>query len=141
MEELVRRTLERFLLGTMVSSSFCLAVVTTQSPAQEPTTSPDNTKANQCNRSNAESTADEQKENSSDRDTTRRMRQSLVKDKSLSTYAHNIKIITHNGIVTLKGPVRSGEEKTALADKTAEVADENNVNNELTVARAKNSGG
>jgi len=134
----VGRALKHFLLVTMLVSSFCL-VFPTQSPAQQPT-SPDNTKANQRDRNSAEATADQQKENTSDRDTTRRIRQALVKDKSLSTYAHNVKIITQNGVVTLKGPVRSEEEKTAIASKAAEVAGESNVKNELTVAPGKNSG-
>ncbi len=48
--------------------------------------------------------------------------QALVKDKSLSTYAHNVKIIVQDGIVTLKGPVRSEEEKRAVEEKAAEAA-------------------
>jgi hyperosmotically inducible protein len=46
----------------------------------------------------------------------------VVSDKSLSTDAHNIKIIAQGGNVTLKGPVKSEEEKQALESKAAEVA-------------------
>jgi osmotically-inducible protein OsmY len=56
-----------------------------------------------------------------------------VKDKSLSTYAHNVKIITQNGQVTLKGPVRSEEEKRAIEAKAAEVAGDSKVTSELDV--------
>ena len=63
---------------------------------------------------------DQQKENQSDRELTAKVRQALVKDKSLSTYAHNVKIIAQDGIVTLKGPVRSEEEKKAVEEKAAE---------------------
>jgi osmotically-inducible protein OsmY len=56
-----------------------------------------------------------------------------VKDKSLSTYAHNVKIITQNGQVTLRGPVRSEEEKRAVEAKAAEVAGDNKVTSELDV--------
>jgi hyperosmotically inducible periplasmic protein len=83
---------------------------------------PDNTKTNQRDRSQNEPTADQQKENQSDRELTAKVRQALVKDKSLSTYAHNVKIIAQDGIVTLKGPVRSEEEKTAVEEKAAEAA-------------------
>ena len=62
-----------------------------------------------------------------------KIRQSFVHDKSLSTYAHNVKVIAQGGKVTLKGPVHSEEEKQALAAKAAEIAGSNNVNNELNV--------
>jgi osmotically-inducible protein OsmY len=56
-----------------------------------------------------------------------------VNDKSLSTYAHNVKIITQQGQVTLKGPVQSEDEKKAIEAKAAEVVGENKVSNELNV--------
>src|ERR1022692_300465 len=74
-------------------------------------TKADNTKVNERDRDKTEATADQQKENKSDRDLTKEIRRSIVKDKSLSTYAHNVKVISQNGAVTLKGPVRSEEEK------------------------------
>ena len=104
--------------------------------AQEPTTqpaAPDNTKVNERDRSKDEPTADQQKENRSDRDITQQIRQSIMKDKSLSTYAHNIKIITQNGQVTLKGPVRSEEEKKMVEAKATEVAGENKVSSQLDI--------
>lgn len=93
----------------------------------------DNTSVNKRDRSKGEPTADQQKENRSDRDVAKNVRRSLVKDKSLSTYAHNVKVISENGTVTLKGPVRSEEEKRAVESKAAEVAGSNNVRSELTV--------
>jgi len=62
-----------------------------------------------------------------------------VKDKSLSTYAHNIKIITQDGKVTLKGPVRSEEEKASIESKAVAIAGQNNVTNQLEVAPPKQS--
>jgi osmotically-inducible protein OsmY len=56
-----------------------------------------------------------------------------MKDKSLSTYAHNVKIITQNGRVTLKGPVRSEDEKKTVEAKATEVAGENKVTSELDI--------
>jgi len=93
----------------------------------------DNTKTNQRDRSASEPTADQQKENSSDRDITQQIRRSIMKDKSLSTYAHNIKIVTQNGQVTLKGPVRSEDEKRAVETKAAEVAGQDKVSSELDI--------
>lgn len=93
----------------------------------------DNTRTNERDRSASEPTADQQKDNRSDRDITQQIRQSIMKDKSLSTYAHNIKIITQQGQVTLKGPVQSEDEKKAIEAKAAEVAGENKVSSELNV--------
>jgi hyperosmotically inducible periplasmic protein len=56
-----------------------------------------------------------------------------MEDKSLSTYAHNVKIITQNGMVTLKGPVRSEDEKKAIEAKAAEVAGGDKVTNEMDI--------
>ena len=102
---------------------------------EPPTTNPagDNTKTNQRDRQPGELTADQQKENSSDRELAQKVRQSFVHDKSLSSYAHNVKVIAENGKITLKGPVRSEDEKNALATKAAEIAGADNVNNQLNV--------
>ena len=81
----------------------------------------DNTKLNERDRNAGEVTADQQKANATDRDLTRKIRQSVMADKSLSTYAHNIKIISQNGAVTLKGPVKSDDEKKALVAKAVAV--------------------
>jgi hyperosmotically inducible protein len=96
--------------------------------AQAP--APDNTKMNQQDR---DSTADQQKENPSDRELTQHVRKAIMQDKSLSSYAHNVKIVSQNGTVTLKGPVHSDEEKQAIEAKAAEVAGKDKVVNELTV--------
>ncbi len=107
-----------------------LAIAAAQDPASPP---PDNTKVNQRDRNANEPTADQQKENRSDRDITQQVRQALLKDKSLSTYAHNVKVITQNGMVTLKGPVRSEEEKKAVEAKAEEVAGAGKVTDQLDV--------
>src|ERR1700681_2899965 len=83
---------------------------------------PDNTKVNQRDRNPSEVTADQQKTNPTDQELTRKIRQAIMADKSLSTYAHNIKIITQNGAVTLKGPVKSDDEKKAVMAKAVNIA-------------------
>lgn len=103
--------------------------------AQDTSTNPqaDNTKINQRDRDTNEPTADQQKSNESDRNLTKEIRQSIEKDKSISTYGHNVKVITQNGMVTLKGPVRSEEEKKAIEAKAAEVAGADKVTDEMDV--------
>lgn len=109
-------------------------VARAQDPAsQQAPPAADNTKTNERDGSSNEPTADQQKENHSDREITRQIRQSIVKDKSLSTYAHNVKIVTQHGQVTLKGPVRSEDEKRAIEAKAAEVAGQGKVSSELNV--------
>ena len=94
------------------------------------TTAPDNSAKNKAHAH----TADQQSEATSDRMLTKKIRQSIIADKSLSTYAHNVKIITKGGMVTLKGPVRSEDEKSAIASKAAEVAGSpDKVTNQLTI--------
>jgi hyperosmotically inducible protein len=101
--------------------------------SQEPGKS-DNTRVNKRDRDSEQVTADQQKQNSSDVELTRKIRSAITKDKSLSTYAHNVKIITQNGTVTLKGPVRSEQESKAIESKAAEVAGASNVKNQLDIA-------
>ena len=100
-------------------------------------TPPDNTKVNQRDRAKGAVTADQQKENASDRDITQKVRRALMQDKTLSTYAHNIKIIAQNGNVTLKGPVRSEEERATIEAKTTEVVGAGHVTNQMSTAPAK----
>jgi osmotically-inducible protein OsmY len=95
---------------------------------------PDNTKTNQGDASKDATTADQQKMNPADRNTTRQIRKSIMQDKSLSTYAHNIKIITQDGKVTLKGPVRTADDKASLEAKAVAVAGADNVTDQLEIA-------
>jgi hyperosmotically inducible protein len=117
-------------LGTtlFLSASLLGSVPQNQQP------SPDNTKNNQGDASKEATTADQQKMNPADRNTTKQIRKSIMQDKSLSTYAHNIKVITQDGKVTLKGPVRSEDDKANIEAKAVAVAGASNVTNQLEVA-------
>jgi hyperosmotically inducible protein len=124
------------LIALAIASA--LSINTIHLRAQESTKPPaDNTKTNQRDRSAGEPTADQAKNNTSDRETMQKIRQSLMDDKSLSTYAHNVKIIAQNGKVTLKGPVRSEDEKRTVEQKATEVAGTGNVTDEITIKPAK----
>jgi hypothetical protein len=102
-----------------------------QDPQQTP---PDNTKQN---KDQTNPTADQQKMNPADRAITQKIRKAIHEDTTLSTYAHNIKIITQDGKVTLRGPVRSEEEKTNIEAKAVAVAGEGNVTDQLEIAPPK----
>jgi osmotically-inducible protein OsmY len=83
---------------------------------------PDNTKVNKQDRDSNQPTADQQKNNASDLDLTKNIRRSIMEDKSLSSAAHNVKVISQNGTVTLKGPVKSEAEKSSIVSKAVSLA-------------------
>ncbi len=127
--KIIKMTQAFLVAGSLLGSTALLTAqdaTSTSAPA-------DNTTVNQRDRNSNEPTADKQKNNTSDRDITQQIRQSIMKDKSLSTYAHNVKIITQNGQVTLKGPVRSDEEKRTVEAKAAEIAGADKVTSELDI--------
>jgi osmotically-inducible protein OsmY len=101
-----------------------------------PQTPADNTKVNTRDRAKDAVTADQQKENGADRKLTQAIRQALMKDKTLSSYAHNVKIVTQGGQVVLKGPVRTEEEKRTVEAAAIEAAGTGHVTNQLSVAKA-----
>jgi hyperosmotically inducible protein len=123
------------MMGATLIFSATLGSPARAQSSQQP--APDNSKTNQGDASQGATTADQQKMNPADRETTRQIRSSIMKDKSLSTYSHNVKIVTQDGKVTLKGPVRSDEEKSNIEAKAAAVAGADNVTDQLTVAPAK----
>ena len=94
-------------------------------------TAPDNSAQNK--NQNQGLTADNQPNAKADRETTANIRKAILADKDLSTYAHNIKVITVNGAVTLKGPVKSEEEKEKIASDAASVVPADKITNHLTV--------
>ena len=94
---------------------------------------PDNTAVNARDRAPDVPTADRQSNGKSDVELTRKIRRAVVKDRSLSTLAHNVKIVSENGNVTLRGPVKSEEEKTTIASKAQAIAGPDKVENQLEV--------
>ena len=116
----------------ILSASLVSAPVFRQQDSQQ--APPDNTKRNKDQR---DPSADQQKMSPADRSITQKIRKAIHDDKNLSTYAHNIKIITQEGKVTLRGPVKSDEEKVNLQAKAVEVAGQDNVTNQLEVMPAK----
>ena len=78
-------------------------------------------------------TAGQQSNAKSDVEITREIRRAVVKDHSLSMLAHNVKIVSANGNVTLRGPVKTEEEKTAIASKAQAIAGAGKVDDQLEV--------
>jgi hyperosmotically inducible protein len=114
-----------------------LGAVTMAIAVQAAQIKPDNSATNKGDRNGEAVTAGKQKNNTSDLETSRQIRRAIVADKSLSTYAHNIKIITQQGKVTLRGPVRTEAEKETVQAKATEVAGPGNVTNAVTVVPSK----
>jgi hyperosmotically inducible periplasmic protein len=95
---------------------------------------PDNTGRNVRDRG-ATRTSGDQSESKADLTTTQKIRQAVMADKSLSMTAHNVKIITADGVVTLRGPVKTEDERTKIAAKAAQLAGADKVENYLEVAK------
>jgi hyperosmotically inducible protein len=121
-----------FLLVSIIMMLFGTLMLAQDTPGQDAPAS-DNSKMNQRDRDANEPTADRQSNHQSDRDITQQVRQAINAEKTFSTYAHNVKVITQNGQVTLKGPVRSDEEKRAIEAKATAIAGDGKVTSELTV--------
>lgn len=106
---------------------------TERTPAPPAQTAPDNTGRNVRDRSGTTLTPGDQSESQADRTLTQQIRQAVVGDDSLSTTAKNIKIITTDGVVTLRGPVNNTHEKEKIQAKAQQIAGVNRVDNQLEV--------
>ena len=100
-------------------------------PAQ---TAADNSGRNVKDADGATKTSGDQSESEADRTITQNIRQAIVADDSLSTNGKNVKIITVDGMVTLRGPVKSEKEKEAIVAKAQQVAGVKKVDNQLEIA-------
>jgi len=97
------------------------------------TVEPDNSGKNVRDRNDQTKTAGDQSENEADRTISQNIRQALTADDSLSTNGKNVKIITNDGTVTLRGPVKSDKEKSTIAAKAQQIAGVKNVDNQLEI--------
>ncbi len=97
-------------------------------------TAPDNSRSNKVDPSNRNATADAQKNDKSDVQITQQIRKGVTADKKLSTYAHNVKIVSLNGTVTLNGVVRTEDEKDGIGQIAAEVVGNDHIVNNIKIA-------
>ena len=123
----------KILIALALSAVVACGVPSPASAEKHEGTEADNTKVNKEARDEKGVTADQQTEKGADRKMTQQIRRAVVKNKSLSVYGHNVKIITRDGEVTLKGPVRSEKEKKTIEGLAAKVAGKGKVTSELEV--------
>ena len=119
--------------AALVLSSALLGLGTASMAQDSPNAAPDNTAVNVRDRAPGAMTAGQQSNAKSDVELTREIRQAVVKDDSLSMLAHNVKIVAANGSVILRGPVKTEQEKVAIANKAQQIAGPNKVDNQLEV--------
>jgi osmotically-inducible protein OsmY len=105
---------------------------TTATPSQ---TAPDNTGRNVRDRGGDTMTPGDQSNEKADLNVTQEIRKAIMADESLSMNAKNVKIITANGIVTLRGPVNTPQEKATIEAKAQSIAGANNVDSQLEIVR------
>ena len=105
-----------------------------EQPSQSAAVAPDNSGRNERDRNDATKTAGDQSESEADRTISQNIRKAITSDDSVSTNGKNVKIITVDGVVTLRGPVKSETEKTNIAAKAQQIAGVKNVENQLEIA-------
>jgi osmotically-inducible protein OsmY len=105
--------------------------------ADEPKTDADNSKKNERDRNSQTKTPGDQSNQPEDIKVTQAIRQAIVKDSSLTMTAKNVKIITANGVVTLRGPVKSSEEKAKIEQFAKASAGGMKIDNQLEVKASK----
>jgi hyperosmotically inducible protein len=123
-----KEPMKRILLALACLSTFSLAALAGNEEAK-----PDNTATNERDRSGETKTSGDQSNNSADLKTTQAIRQALMKDGTLSITAKNIKVITANGHVTLRGPVKTAQEKTKIDQLAKSAAGGAQIDNQLDV--------
>ena len=103
-------------------------------PAQTAAVEPDNSRRNVRDADGTTKTPGDQSESETDRTITQNVRQAVTADDSISTNGKNVKIVTVDGTVTLRGPVKSEQEKTNIAAKAQQIAGVKQVDNQLEIA-------
>jgi len=125
--------MKRTLLALACLSALNLAAFA----ADDEKAKPDNTATNERDRSGETQTSGDQSNSKDDVNTTAAIRRAVVKDNSLSATAKNVKIITANGTVTLRGPVKTDAEKAKIAKLAESAAGNAKINNQLEVKTSK----
>jgi osmotically-inducible protein OsmY len=125
--------MKRTLLAVTYLSVFTLVALA----ADDKKVAPDNTATNERDRSGETQTSGDQSNSSADLKITQAVRQALVKDSKLSMTAKNIKVITSNGQVTLRGPVKTAQEKAKINQLASSAAGGARIDNQLDVEGSK----
>ena len=120
----------------IILTLLCVSVFTLSAIAQD-TAAADNTRKNERDRSGETTTSGDQSNSQEDVKITAAIRRAVVRDNSLSKTAKNVKIITTNGMVTLRGPVKNDAEKTKIAELAQSAAGNAKIDNQLEVKTSK----
>ena len=124
-------------IPTILAGTAALAQSTAATSTRNNVVAPDNTKSNKVDASDRTATSDNQSNDATDINLAKRIRQSVMADKNLSTYGHNVKIVAVNGTVTLNGVVRNSDEKAQIGKKALAIAGAGHVVDELKLASSK----
>ena len=115
----------------------CLGAISLAAMAADDKSTADNTAINARDRSDEVKTSGDQSNTPADLKITQEVRRALMKDGELSTTAKNIKVITANGQVTLRGPVKTAQEKARISELARSAARGAQIVDELDVKKAK----
>jgi len=122
-----------WLLLAVLAGGSPLVYAQTSNTGKTATPDADNTRMNKADQKNTQPTAQNQSNEKADRELAAAVRKAIVRDKSLSTNAHNVKVVAKDGTVTLRGPVRSDDEKSKVSQLTRQVEGVSNVDDQLLV--------
>lgn len=121
-----------------ILSLLCLASLTFSVFADDNATpAANNTARNERDRSGETKTPFDQSNSSAETDMTAAIRRAVMKDDSLSMAAKNVKIIVADGVVTLRGPVKTAAEKAAIEKHAMSAAGKAKIENQIEVEAAK----
>ena len=140
MNKMKRLTLSLLCVSALALPAFAADQSTTEKTAKQTSSSnaaADNTDKNDRDRSGETKTSGDQSESPEDIKITAAIRRAVVADDSLTMTATNVKIITANGVVTLRGPVKTTEEKTKIGQLAKANAGKAKIENQLEVKSAK----
>ena len=126
-----------WLLLAVLAGGSPLVYAQTSNTGKTATPDADNTRMNKADQKNTQPTAQNQSNEKADRELAAAVRKAIVRDKSLSTNAHNVKVVAKDGTVTLRGPVRSDDEKTKVSHLTRQVEGVSNVDDQLLVKNTR----
>jgi hyperosmotically inducible periplasmic protein len=133
---LQRQTKKELMKRTLLAIAY-LSTLTLATLAADDKKTPDNTATNERDRSGETQTSGDQSNSSADLKITQVVRQALMKESELSMTAKNIKVITSNGQVTLRGPVKTAQEKAKINQLASSAAGGARIDNQLDVEGSK----
>ena len=116
------------VIASMTSAAYCQTATAPATAA-----APDNMAVNARDRHAGMPTSADQPNNKVDVELAANVRQAIVNDRSLSMSAHNVKLVAASGVVTLRGPVATTQERTRVGELATRVSGVTRVDNQLDV--------